>query len=51
MERLQINKMDTRLRDLNPWRKTKGGRVGKQRQLGMDETNNVEKVEIESCGC
>ena len=29
----------------------KGGRAGKQRKLGTDETNTVEKAEIESCGC
>ena len=29
--------------------KKNGGRVGKQRQLGTDETNVVEKTEIGSC--
>ena len=33
MERLHISNMDTRLRDLNPWRKTKGGRVGKTKTI------------------
>ena len=31
-------------------KKTREGGREKQRQLGMDETNTVEKAEIESCG-
>ena len=47
MKRLHINKMDTWLRNMSPWR-NKGGRVGKQRQLGVDEANTVEKAEWQS---
>ena len=32
-------------------KKTREGRREKQRQLGMDEMNTVEKAKIESCGC
>ena len=42
MKGLHVNKMDTWLRHLIPWRKRVGGRE-KQRQLGSDETNTVEK--------
>ena len=39
-QRLHTSRTDTRLRSLTPRRK----RVGKQRQLGMDETNTGEKT-------
>ena len=38
-QRLRTSRMDTRLRTPVPRRK----RVGKQRQLGTDETNTIEK--------
>jgi hypothetical protein len=42
MERLLMNKMDTWF-EISDSLKKKGGRVGKQRQLGMGETNTIEK--------
>ena len=42
MQSLPVNKMDTRLRNLSPWRKRVGGRENKG-NLGTDETNTVEK--------
>ena len=47
MKSLHMNKMDTLLRYMNPWRKRVGGRENKV-NLKMDETNNVdEKVRLD----
>ena len=44
MKKLHIHKMDTWLRYMSPWRR-KGWEGGeKQRQLGEDGTNTIEKT-------
>ena len=42
LERLRTNEIDARKR--LRLREEEGGRAGKQRQLGTDETNTVEKT-------
>ena len=50
MERFHNNKMDTRLRNLSPWRK-QGWEGGKTKTTWDGWTNTIEKAEIGSCGC
>ena len=42
MKKPKMNKMDTWF-EISGSEKKKGGRAGKQRQLGMNETDTVEK--------
>ena len=50
MERFHNNKMDTRLRNLSPWRK-QGREGGKTKTTWDGWTNTIEKTERWSCEC